>query len=202
MITSENEDEDCENTEDEDRSDDDTWFCAIRIKPIHESKPTSTTNNVAALTSMENGVKDNPQDDVAALFNSWANKVKVQSKKPLGRQATSQKVRRLCEKLANIDFEDALVETGRDSKPKLPKHGIVVRTEKELDPALHSHPCLTTAMPGREKMIKASTKAPGAPLLREGEVWAMVDTGAGVPGISVDKHCPQLRHKLIEATAK
>ena len=28
----------------------------------------------------------------------------------------------------------------------------------------------------------------------------MVDSGAGVPGISVDKHCPQLRHKLREAT--
>ena len=30
----------------------------------------------------------------------------------------------------------------------------------------------------------------------------MVDSGAGVPGISVDKHCPQLRHKLREATKK
>ena len=28
----------------------------------------------------------------------------------------------------------------------------------------------------------------------------MVDSGAGVPGINVDKHCPQLRHKLCEAT--
>ena len=30
----------------------------------------------------------------------------------------------------------------------------------------------------------------------------MVDSGAGVPGINVDKHCPQLRHKLCEATNK
>ena len=126
----------------------------------------------------------------------------MQSKKPSGRQATSQKDRRLCEKLANIDFEDALVETGRDSKPRLPKHGIAARTEKELDHALHSFPCLMTAMPSRKRMMKASKKAPGAYLLRESEVWAMVDSGAGVPGISVDKHRPQLRHKLREATKK
>ena len=30
----------------------------------------------------------------------------------------------------------------------------------------------------------------------------MVDSGAGVPGIRVDKHCFQLRHKLREATKK
>ena len=77
-------------------------------------------------------------------------KVQVQSKKPLRCQATSQKTRRLCEKLANIDFEDALVETSRDAKPKLPEHGIVVKTEKELDNALHSHPCLMTAMPAAD----------------------------------------------------
>ena len=42
----------------------------------------------------------------------------------------------------------------------------------------------------------------GAHLLREGEIRAMVDPGAGVPGISVDKHCHQLRHKLREAIKK
>ena len=104
---------------------------------------------------------------------------------------------------AHASFEDALVEIGHDSKPKLPKHGIVERTERELDHALHSHPCLMTAMPAnRKKIIQASKKAPGAHLLREGEVWAVVDSGAGVPGISVDRHCPQLRHKLREATKK
>ena len=103
------------------------------------------------------------------------------NKKPLGLQATSQKDRRLWERLANIDFEDALVETSRDSKPKLPAHGIVVKTEKELDNALHSHPCLMTATPAnRKKVIKAWKNAPGAHLLREGEVWAMVDSGACV----------------------
>ena len=88
MTANDNEDEDCENTEDEDSSDDDTRFYAMRIKPIHESKPTSTTNNFAALTSTDNDVEDNPQDDVATRFSSWAHKVKV-SKKPLGRRKTA-----------------------------------------------------------------------------------------------------------------
>ena len=109
----------------------------------------------------------------------------------------------MCEKLAHIDFEDALIETSRESKTNLPAHGIVVKTEKEFDNALHAHPCLMTPMPAtRKKMIKASKKAPGAYLLRKGEVWAMVDSGAGVPGMNVDKHCPQLRQKLREATKK
>ena len=96
-----------------------------------------------------------------------------------------------------------MAETSRGSKPKLPAHGIVVKKEKELYHALHSHPCLMTAKPAnRKNMIKASKKAPGAHLLRGGEVWAMVDSGACVPGMSVDKHCPQLRHKLREATKK
>ena len=64
------------------------------------------------------------QDDLATQFKEWAYKVKVKSKIPLGRQATSQKDRRLCDKLASIDFEYALVETGRDSKPKLPNVGL------------------------------------------------------------------------------
>ena len=60
-----------------------------------------------------------------------------------------------------------------------------------------------TAMPAnRKKMIKASKKAPDTHLLHEGEVWAMVDSDAGVPGMRVDKHRPQLRHKLREATKK
>ena len=201
-IANENEDEDCENTEDEDSSDDDTRFCAMRIKPGHEFKPKSTTKHVAALTSTDNDVGDSPQDDVATQFSSWAHKVKV-NKKPLGRQATSQKDRRLCARLAHLDFGDALVETSRDLKPTLPAHGIVVKTEKELNHALHSHPCIMTAIPAnRKNMIKALKKAPGAHLFREGEVWAMVDSGAGVPGIHVDRYCSQLRHKLLEATKK
>ena len=57
MIANEN-DEECVNTEDEDNSDDDALFCAMRAKPIHEPKPTPTTNHFAALTSMENDVGD------------------------------------------------------------------------------------------------------------------------------------------------
>ena len=30
----------------------------------------------------------------------------------------------------------------------------------------------------------------------------MVASGAGVPGINVDRHCPRLRHKLREASKK
>ena len=81
MISNENEDEDCENTEDEDSSDEDTRFCAMRVKPIHESKPTSTINHFADLTSMDHSVEDNPKDDVATQFNSWAHKAKVQNEK-------------------------------------------------------------------------------------------------------------------------
>ena len=50
MIANKN-DEERVNTEDEDSSDDDALFCAMRVKPIHKSKPTSTTNHFAALTS-------------------------------------------------------------------------------------------------------------------------------------------------------
>ena len=78
-----------------------------------------------------------------------------------------------------------------------------MKMKKELDTALHSHPCLMTAMTAnRKKLIKALKKAPGAHLLRKGEVSAMADSGAGVPGVSVDKHCPLLCHKLREATKK
>ena len=60
-----------------------------------------------------------------------------------------------------------------------------------------------TAMPANhKKIIQAWKKAQGAHLLREGAVWAMVDSSADVHGISVDKHCPQLRLKLCEATKK
>ena len=119
------------------------------------------------------------------------------------RRTNSQKGRRLCESLADIDVEDALIESSRGSQTKLPAQGIVLKTEQELDNALHSHPCLMTAMPtNRKKMIKASKKAPGALLLRKGEVWVMVDSGAGVPGMNVDKNCPQLRHKLRDDSKK
>ena len=39
MIANKNEEEECENTEDEDNSDDDIMFCAMRVEPIHESRP-------------------------------------------------------------------------------------------------------------------------------------------------------------------
>ena len=41
VIANEIEDEDCENTVDEDSSDDDIRYCAMRVKPIHKSRPTS-----------------------------------------------------------------------------------------------------------------------------------------------------------------
>ena len=104
----------------------------MRVKPIHESKPTTTTNHFVALTSMENDVEDRHHEDVAKKFNSWAHKVVV-NKKSLRRQPTSQKNRRMCERLANTDFENALVEIAGCTKPKLPTHGIEVKTEKELD---------------------------------------------------------------------
>ena len=87
---------------------------------------------------MENDVGDSCHEDVATNFNSWAHRVVV-NKKSMRCQPTSQKDRQLCERIANIDFENALVETSRESKPKLPAHGIVVRTEQELDHALHTH---------------------------------------------------------------
>ena len=128
MISNEKEDEDCENAADADSSDDDTRCCAMMAKPIHGSQPTSTSKHFAALTSMENDVENSPQDDVATQFTSWAHKVMV-NKKPMRPRPTYQKDRRLCERLANIDFENALVETSRESKPKMPTHGIVVKTE-------------------------------------------------------------------------
>ena len=60
MIKDEN-GEDGTNTEHEDSSDDDALFCAMRVKPVHESRPTSTANHFAALTSMENDVEDHPR---------------------------------------------------------------------------------------------------------------------------------------------
>ena len=91
----------------------------MRVKPIHESRPTPTTNHFAALTSTEKDVEISPQENVATQFNSWAHKVMV-NKKPMRRQPTSQKDRRMCERLANTNFENALLEIAGCTKPKLP----------------------------------------------------------------------------------
>ena len=194
-------DDDGANTEDDDSSEDDSLFCAMRVKPAHTSNPTTTANHFAALTSVENDGGDGcSYGDIANKPDPW--KVVVHRKSMRSPQM-SQRDRRMCERLANTNFENALVEVAGCTKPKLPTHGIEVKTEKELDQALRAHPHLMTAMPtNRKKMMKASKKAPGAHLLQEGEVWAMVDSGAGVPGINVNKHCPHLRHKLREATKK
>ena len=168
----------------------------MRVKPVHESRPTSTANHFAALTSVENDDDGCSHGDIATNFNSWAHKVVV-NKKSLRSPPMSQRDRRMCERLANTDFENALVEIAGCTKPKFPTHGIEVKNEKELDKALREHPRLMPAMPTNcKKMVKASKKAPGAHLLREGEVWA------GLPGINVDKHRLQLRHELREATKK
>ena len=69
MIANENEDEDCENTEDRNSSDDDTRCCAMRVKPIQESNPTSMIKHFTALSSMDPKAEDNPKDDAAMQFN-------------------------------------------------------------------------------------------------------------------------------------
>ena len=122
-------DDDGANTEDEGSSEDDTLFCTMRVKPIHESKPTSTANHFAALTSIENDDGGCPHEGIATNFSSWAHKVVV-NKKSLRSPQMSQKDRRMCERLANTDFENALVEIAGCTKPKLPTHGIEVKTEK------------------------------------------------------------------------
>ena len=54
----------------------------------------------------------------------------------------------------------------------------------------------------RKRIAKASKRTPDRLMLREGEMWAMMDSGAGVPGINVVKHCPELAFALKEAVRR
>ena len=96
------------------------------------------------------------------------------------------------------DFNKALSEHCKIIG-KSPVVKLEVSTEKELDQAVKAHPHL--AMVGKKRIAKAMKKAPSDDRLKKGEQWCMMDSGAGVPGICVSKHCPQYAH-LIRAAAK
>ena len=60
-----------------------------------------------------------------------------------------------------------------------------------------------TAMPtNRNNIIKGSKKIPNKLVLGKGSCWAMMDSGAGVPGINAKKHCPHLLHALRGAAVR
>ena len=84
-----------------------------------------------------------------------------------------------------------------------PADGLHVSSERELDEALKNHTYLMNALPrDRKRLIKASRKAPGEETLKPGEHWVLMDSGAGVAGINVKKHCPHLLGKLRDASKR
>ena len=88
-------------------------------------------------------------------------------------------------------------------KPNKLSKEIEINSERELDRALAQHSHLMAAMPcDRKKILKASKKMPISDSLTDGECWAMMDSGAGTPGICVRKHCPELLGKLRAATQR
>ena len=87
------EDEGCENTENEDSSEDETGFRAMRVKPINTSKPTPTLDNVSHLASTYHDMDNSPKDDAVTQFNSWEQKVKFQNGKSSERRTITQKNR-------------------------------------------------------------------------------------------------------------
>ena len=161
------------NTEDEDDSDSgDEFGCALRtIGDDIESEAESVSLGIArstvplgiarssvALAAMESPhpVTSQPMDPlVIGHLNAWAHKV-TRSRRNKPKSATQLS----------------------------PLSDIVISTAKDLDKALAKFPQLMTAMPtDRKKIMKASKKLPNRLVLGPGECWAMVDSGAGVPGI-------------------
>ena len=166
------------NTEDEgsDSSSDEMGFAMVvakDIKPTLRStkvhRPvsvTQTSNTFLPLSADDASSHEIPSSSMMNQLNSWAHKVKVRG------SASRHGVR-------------PSTRVSRSAAQNLP----VISSEKDLDKALKAHPHLLSAMPtDRKRIAKASKMTPDRLMLREGEMWAMMDSGAGVPGINVVKH--------------
>ena len=181
---------------------------ALRTIP---REPSTVTKNYFAPIATHVDEDDLKHDeDVIAQLSNWAHRVQTKSKKvPPAKKSQISHARSinvdedrldniLAEHRGFLDRQYELLE-----KLNLPRHGVTVSSENELNQALKDHPQLLAAMPCDPKSIKkAAKKMPDRMLLQEGEMWVMVDSGAGVPGIDVGKHCPELRHKLRDAVRK
>ena len=54
----------------------------------------------------------------------------------------------------------------------------------------------------RNHIIKGSKNISNKMVLCDGACWAMLDSGAGVPGTKAKEHCPHLRHDLRGAAIR
>ena len=153
------------------------------LRPTKVHRPVSvpqTSNTFLPLSADDASSHEIPSSSMMHQLNSWAHKVKVRGS-------------------ANRHGVRPSTQVSRSAAQKLP----VISSEKDLDKALKAHPHLLSAMPtDRKRIAKASKMTPDRLMLRDGEMWAMMDSGAGVPGINVVKHCPELAFALKEAVRR
>ena len=115
---------------------------------------------------MKNDEPDALEDEHIAVLNTWAHKVHRQKGK-----------------------------SNKKGKILKPKHTTYfdIDDEKQLNDVLNENRKLQTSLPSarnKEMLMTMMSKNPSANLLQEGEVWALIDSGAGVDGLDCAEHVP------------
>ena len=78
--------------------------------------------------------------------------------------------------------------------------GVVIRSERDLDAALNTHPQLAAIPPSNKKIRRIIRSLPEALKCKSNEILCLVDSGSTINAAWIEKHFPQYAH-LVQPTA-